>query len=48
MKNLLVIALFITSIFTFTQCAEKSAEVVLKDQIQRREVIALIVSHEPY
>lgn len=48
MKNLQLLLLSIGTMLLFTQCAEKSAETVLKDDSQRREIIASIVSHEPY
>ena len=48
MKNLLFLFLFFATMLSFPQCAEKSAELVLKDETQRKEVIASIVSHEQY
>lgn len=47
MKNLQILLLSIGTIL-FTQCAEKSAELVLKDETKRKEIITSIVSHEPY
>jgi hypothetical protein len=48
MKNALFLFLFFATMLSFTRCAEKSAELVLKDETKRKEVIASIVNHEQY
>lgn len=48
MKNLQFLLLSIGTVLLFTQCAEKSAESMLKEETKRKEIISTLVSQEPY